>query len=526
MPEMLLQDLLRWTGAEMLNRSPDFADPRCRLDGICSDSRAIRRGCLFIALCGEHFNGHDFLTQAVAQGAGGLLISDRSAWQDLGGKASGTQSAEEQHNLAGLPVLLVADTLKALQAIASGYRDRLTAPVVAITGSVGKTTTRQMISACLQPVLQVHQTAGNLNNEIGLPQTLLQAGPDDQVIVLEMGMRGPGEIALLSRIARPDIAVITCIGWSHIGRLGSQSAIMSAKAEILAGMKPEGLLMLNGDDPLLLDLGCSHAGHRRLAYITTGSDPAAVSRLIAAGAEFVLCAGSIVNTGTDVSFTAIYHVPGRAPLQVPVHLPFPGLHHVRNALFGLSAAHALQVDPFRAAAGAAGCRNTGSRQHLIRIGPAVLMDDTYNAAPESMQAALETLAGMAGTGHRKLAAIGCMLELGDFAAEAHRQVGELAARLGYELLLVIGPQAEDLLVGARSVRPDLPSCVCADLDDMTNRLLSTLKAGDHLLIKGSRAFGMEQVSRSLKRQLEPVAPDEAPSPDEPEQSAAAKELMQ
>lgn len=489
MSNLRLHDLLIWSGAELLQVPADQTCLPASLAGLCSDSRSVKPGSLFVALIGEHFNGHDYLGQAIRQGAGGLLISNRQAFVDL------VQAG--QLNQLAIPVLLVADTLAAMQAIAAGYRGSLSAPVIAITGSVGKTTTRQMISSCLQPMLQVHQTAGNLNNEIGLPQTLLQAEPEDQAIVLEMGMRGPGEITLLSRIARPDIGIITGIGWSHIGRLGSQSAILSAKAEILSGMKPDNLLILNGDDPLLLGLGRTLAGQQRLAYISAGDDPLTDALLVAAGGEFVIRASAIEATGTSVSFQAASHVPGLAGTVIPVHLPFPGRHHVRNALFGLAVAHALGIAPELAAAGAAKCQNAGNRQHLVQVGLITLMDDTYNAAPESMQAALETLAGLAGPVHRKLAAIGCMLELGDYAPEAHRQVGELTARLGYELLLVIGPQAEDLLDGARSVRPDLPSCVCTDLDDMTRRLLATLKPGDHLLVKGSRAFAMEQVSRDL-----------------------------
>ena len=489
MPDMRLHDLLIWSGAELLHASAEHGRLPEKLAGLCSDSRSVKPGSLFVALIGEHFNGHDYLDQAIRQGAGGLLIANRQSYTDL------VQAG--QLNEPAIPVLLVADTLAAMQAIAAGYRDSLTAPVIAITGSVGKTTTRQMISSCLQPMLQVHQTAGNLNNEIGLPQTLLQAEPQDQAIVLEMGMRGPGEIALLSQIARPDIGVITGIGWSHIGRLGSQSAILSAKAEILVGMRPDNLLILNGDDPLLLGFGRTLAGRQRLAYISADDNPLTDALLAAAGGEFVIRASSIEATGSSVSFLAACHVPGLAGTVIPVHLPFPGRHHVRNALFGLAVAHALGLAPELAAAGAATCQNTGNRQHLVQAGSITLMDDTYNAAPESMQAALETLAGLAGPEHRKLAAIGCMLELGDYAPEAHRQVGELIARLGYELLLVIGPQAEDLLDGARSVRPDLPSCVCSDLDDMTRRLMATLQPGDHLLVKGSRAFAMEQVSRDL-----------------------------
>lgn len=489
MPELSLQDIRRWTGAECLAGSRQR--PEYRLAGVCTDSRVIRPGCLFIALRGERFDGHDYLAQAVVRGAGGLLIDNAAAVGRLDMPDA-------------LPILLVPDAPAGLQALAAGYRMTLTAPIIAVTGSVGKTSTRQMISACLDPMIQVHQTAANLNNEIGLPQTLLQAEPEDQAVVLEMGMRGPGEIALLSSIARPDIAVITGIGWSHIGRLGSRAAILAAKAEIVQGLQPDGLLILNGDDPLLLELGRSLAGRRHLAFITAGPPVAGELADLAGQAEWLIRADSVQATGTSVSFTARMEggTDEREPApSVPVVLPYPGLHHVRNALFGLAVARALRLDLEKAARGAAACRNTGNRQRLIHLGGIVLMDDSYNAAPESMQAALETLAGLAGPGQRKIAALGCMLELGSFAPEAHRQVGELVARLGYQLLLVIGPQAEDMLVGARSVRPDLPSCACADHQEMTGRLMAVLQPGDHLLVKGSRGLAMEEVTRILSGHL-------------------------
>lgn len=489
MPDFSLQDICRWTGADDLagSRQP----PEYRLAGICTDSRAIRPGCLFIAMRGERFDGHDYLAQAVARGAGGLLIDNPAAVSRL-------------ETPAALPVLLVPDTLAGLQALAAGYRMTLTAPVIAVTGSVGKTSTRQMISACLAPMIQVHQTAANLNNEIGLPQTLLQAESEDQAIVLEMGMRGPGEIALLSRIARPDIAVITGIGWSHIGRLGSRSAILAAKAEIVQGLQPDGLLILNGDDPLLLELSRSLAGRRRLAFIAAGPALSGDLADVTGQAEWLIRADTVQTAGAQVSFTARMEggagALGPVP-SVPVLLPYPGLHHVRNTLFGLAVARALRLDLDKAARGAAVCRHTGNRQRLINLGGIVLMDDSYNAAPESMQAALETLAGLAGPGRRKIAALGCMLELGSFAPEAHRQVGELVAKLGYQLLLVIGPQAEDMLVGARSIRSDLPSCACADHQEMIGRLMAVLQPGDHLLVKGSRGLAMEEVTRVLSGHL-------------------------
>ncbi|MEA4888510.1 MAG: UDP-N-acetylmuramoyl-tripeptide--D-alanyl-D-alanine ligase [Clostridiaceae bacterium] len=496
MTELLLRDICRWTQAR--NLTGDTAEPERLISAICTDSRAVKPGCLFLALHGEHFDGHSFLLQAAAQGAGALMIDDRSVYDHLAGR---DQTAETTL-IAYLPVLLVNNTLQALQDIAAGYRLMLTAPVVAITGSVGKTSTRLMVSACLQTAFQVHQTAGNLNNEIGLPQTLLQAEPDDRAVVVEMGMRGPGEIAMLSRIAQPDIAMITCIGWSHIGRLGSREAILAAKSEILQGLRPGGLLVLNADDPLLRQLGMNLAGRLRVAYITCDQTALPAGSEQARQAAFIIRADQVETNGSQVSFHVHLSQMDEDEQELPVRLPFPGLHHVRNTLFGLAAAHALQLDLASAARGAAEYRNTGSRQRVLSLAGITLMDDSYNAGPESMQAALETLAGMAGSEHRKIAALGCMLELGDFAPEAHRQVGEWVARLDYQLLLVFGPNGEDILVGARSVRPDLPSCDCCDHQEMADRLMAALQPGDYLLVKGSRGFAMEHVVEKVADSLE------------------------
>ncbi len=496
MTDLLLRDICRWTRA--CDLSGDSAGPERVISAICTDSRAIKPGCLFLALHGEHFDGHSFLFQAAAQGAGALMIDDRTVYDHLTGQDQTADAAL----ILNMPVLLVDNTLQALQDIAAGYRLMLTAPVIAVTGSVGKTSTRLMVSACLQTAFQVHQTAGNLNNEIGLPQTLLQVEPDDRAVVVEMGMRGPGEIAMLSRIARPDIAMITCVGWSHIGRLGSREAILAAKAEIVQGLRPDGLLILNADDPLLRRLGIDLAGRLRVAYITCGQEALPADSEQARQADFVIRADRIETNGSQISFQVRLSRGDETIQELTVQLPFPGLHHVRNTLFGLAAAHALQLNLASAARGAAEYRNTGSRQRILSLAGITLMDDSYNAGPESMQAALETLAGMAGPEHRKIAALGCMLELGDFAPEAHRQVGEWVARLDFQLLLVFGPNGEDILVGARSVCPDLPSCDCGDHQEMADRLLAALQPGDYLLVKGSRGFAMEHVVEKVADSLE------------------------
>ncbi|HBP37542.1 MAG TPA: hypothetical protein DD640_02155, partial [Clostridiales bacterium] len=341
MPRLRLADLLAWTGGRLL--SGYSGSQNRELAGISTDTRTIGAGSLFLALRGDKQDGHQYLAQALAAGAGGLLIDEPAAWEPARGLPDRLQEKPEllaAGDTAGIPVILTADTRKALQDIAAGYRLTLPGRVIAISGSVGKTSTRQMISACLQTALSVHQTAGNQNNDIGLPQTLLQAETSHQAIVLEMGMRGPGEIALLSRVARPDIAVLTCIGYSHIGRLGSQEAILAAKAEILEGLQPDGLLLLNADDPLLLGLGRRLSG-RRLAYVSMHPGSAALPE---AEAEFMIQAGPIRSTAGQTAFDASLRAADGQADNIPVVLPFPGEHHVLSALFGLAAARALGTD--------------------------------------------------------------------------------------------------------------------------------------------------------------------------------------
>lgn len=472
MAELTLNQVLEWTGGKQIRGADDGRVFR----EVGSDTRLLKAGQLFIALRGASFNGHDFLVSAVNGGAGGLLIDEPEAVAELPAETD-------------VPVIVVEDTLRALQALAAGYRDTLKARVIAVTGSVGKTSTRQMIAACLGGALRVHQTSGNLNNEIGLPQTLLQAPPDTEAIVVEMGMRAAGEIALLSRVARPDIALITNVGWSHIERLGSRQAILDAKAEILEGLKPDGLLLLNADDEMLRKLADRQDKPHRLAWVSAREGDHSFPP-----GSFTVRAGAISSGADGVRFRACLE-DSRSGVAVTedVRLPMPGRHQIINTLFGLAAAYALGVRLPDAAAAAAGFQPVGNRQRLIEWQDIRIIDDTYNAAPESMQAALQTCAELTAADGRKIAALGCMMELGDFAPQAHRQVGAAVAELDYDLLLVLGPFGEDMLIGARAVNPELPSCLCAAPQDMAARLAAALKPGDLLLLKGSRAFALEQV---------------------------------
>ncbi len=486
-----IKDIINWSQAELLTGRAG----QSRIRQVSSDSRTIRPGDLFIALHGERFDGHAFLSQAIQGQAAALLIEQKKSWTEL---ADLPQTVAALKN--GLQVLYVADTLKALQDIARGYRQTLPGQVIAITGSVGKTSTRRMVVSCLKTELLVHEAAGNFNNEIGLPQSILAASAADQALVLEMGMRAAGEISQLGQIARPDIAIITSIGWSHIGRLGSKDAILAAKWEVVSAIRPGGLLILNGDDEKLLEAAATVPSDCRLALVFTSQESARAAGQLPRRPEFVLTASQIKLAKARTDFT-ISRQYARAAEELTVSLPLAGRHHVRNSLFGLAVATALGLDLAKAAAAVAAYQPVGNRQRLIEIGGITVMDDSYNASPESMEAALETSVLLAGPGRYKAAALASMLELGPFAPQIHRQIGKYVAELGFDLLLTFGKEADDYLIGARSVRPEIISCSCSSHQEMAQRLVASLSPGDFLLVKGSRAYAMEEVTELLGRLL-------------------------
>lgn len=490
MARLTLNQVLAYTGGHLydsgssLAGQPSLSHPDIVFEDVSTDTRTVARGDLFLALRGTNFDGHSFLAQAIASGATGLVIDETAAQSSLG---PGLDLAAA--------IVVVPDTMKALQDLSSGYRQTLTAPVIAITGSVGKTSTRGMVAACLKPMLQVCQTKANNNNEIGLPKTLLAASPKDQAIVLEMGMRGRGEIELLSQIARPDIALITNIGVAHIERLGSQDEIFRAKAEIIAGLAPGAQVILNGDDSYLFKFAREIAPSYAVSLVFT-QQPESFAGLEGLTAFW---ADQLKLTGQQSTYV-LGTWPERPdhPVQslLPVTLPVPGRHMVSNSLFGLAVVDCLGLDLVTAAAGAAQFENTGNRQRLLTAGPILVMDDSYNASPESMLAALSTLQAIS-EGRRLVAALGGMLELGEYAAKAHFDVGQAAARHGFSCVLTLGPQADELLAGFESV-PTPGTCTrFTDQPDLIQHLLGALQPDDLLLVKGSRGFAMEQVTQAV-----------------------------
>ena len=392
--------------------------------GANFDSRLIRPGELFAALPGAR-DGHDFAASALERGAAAVLAS-----RPVDG-----------------PAIYVEDTSRALRDIARGYRESLPCRCVGITGSVGKTTTKEMIAAVLRTALRTQWTEKNYNNEIGLPVSVLRLKPDCEAAVLEMGMNHFGELSVLTRIAQPDLAVITNIGTMHIENLGSREGILRAKLEILEGLRPGGRVIFNGDDALLRPLAARYHA---------------------------------VCFGLSESFEAALNVPG--------------LHNVLDALAAAAAGLLLGLSPEQIAEGLRSYAPL--RQRVSHAAGMTIIDDCYNAGPESMRAALRVLAGTPTEG-RRIAVLGGMLELGDFAPELHAEVGREAAKTA-DLLLAYGPCSECYVQGAHEAGL-AGARAFATHDALVAALEETCRAGDTLLFKGSHGMHMEQVlARLLK----------------------------
>jgi UDP-N-acetylmuramoyl-tripeptide--D-alanyl-D-alanine ligase len=422
--------------------------------GISTDSRQLQPGEIFVALRGETFDGHRFVEAAFQQGAVAAIVEDPSIMADDRGL-----------------LLVVPNTLVAYQAIARWWREQFTIPVIAVTGSVGKTTTKELIAAVLATQGTVLKTQANYNNEIGVPKTLLELDSQHDYAVIEMGMRGPGEIALLTQISRPDIAVITNVGTAHIGRLGSEAAIAQAKCELLAETAISGIAILNHDDQRLLDTATQVWRGKTVTYGLDGGD----------------LRGDIVEGTTLV-------VEG---LAFP--LPLPGRHNALNYLAALAVAKVLQIDWLPLTQGLTVQLPKGRAHRYDLANDIVILDETYNAGLESMIAALHLLAETPGKRH--IAILGTMKELGSRSPEFHHQVGLVVNQLGLDALLILADPAESqaLASGANPV----PSYQFTDEMAVVQWLAAEIRPGDRLLFKASRAVGLERVVDELIRTIAP-----------------------
>jgi UDP-N-acetylmuramoyl-tripeptide--D-alanyl-D-alanine ligase len=409
---------------------------------------------LFVALRGENFEGHDFVETSAKGGATGALV-------DL--KWAGNVPNK-------FALLRATDTLQAYQTLAANYRRSLALKVLAITGSNGKTSTKDFAAAVLARRFRVTKTEGNFNNHVGVPRTILEATSEDEVAVWEIGMNHPGEIAALSKIAAPDAAIITNIGVAHIEFMGSREAIATEKGALAEAVAPQGTVILNADDPFSNGIAARTRAKVVLAGTTGGAVRAIEIRQSAEGAEFTIVEGA-----------------HRCRAQLPV----AGLHMVQNALLAVAAGRAFGLSIEECAAGLTAAPLTKARLQIKEINGVQFLDDSYNANPDSMKAALRTLVELDTEGKR-IAVLGEMRELGAESERGHREVGETAATLGVNQLITIGDTAKLIAEGARTAGLDKVSSARSTAE--AAKLLGEIaEPGDLVLIKGSRAARTEQV---------------------------------
>ncbi|MCP9904162.1 UDP-N-acetylmuramoyl-tripeptide--D-alanyl-D-alanine ligase [Cyanobium sp. BA5m-21] len=438
----------------------DQAELKLAPQAICTDSRQLSGGDLFLPLIGERFDGHGFLAAALEAGAAALIA--QAGHLAPASQASVLAAAAKAH----VPLWLVPDTLQAYQDLAGLWRLQLAAPVVAVTGSAGKTTTRELIRSALAPLGPIWASSGNENNDVGVPLTLLGAGPDQAALVVEMGMRGLGEIERLSRCASPDVAVITNIGTAHIGRLGSREAIATAKCEIVAGLRPDGLVVIPAGDPLL-DHALARVWSGRVVRVALqGEGHEAAADLVGS----LDCQGEILEL---------------AGVALPV--PLEGVHHARNLMLAMAVARELGLEPERWRPLQVDL--PGGRSRRLQQNGVLILDETYNASPEAVLAALELLAQQPG---RRFAVLGTMLELGEQSLALHRSVAERARQLDLDGLVIVDQGEEGAaMVAAATGLSRLRQVDCPEA--AAEPLQQWLRPGDVLLLKASRGVALERL---------------------------------
>ncbi len=431
---------------------------------VWSDTRTIEPGDLFLALRGERFDGHDYVGQAADKGAAGAMVSgDWTPPEDLP---------------ADFVLIAAADSLKAYQNLAKAYRQERPARIIGITGSNGKTSTKDMAAAAFGEFAQVQKTQGNLNNHIGVPRSLLTLEDAHQFGIFEAGMNSVGEIELLAGMLQPDVAMITNVGTAHIGMLGSREAIAREKGMLAEAVGPEGFVILSARDDFTPSIRERTGAQVLLGGIGCGD----------------LCAEDIRPTGTGTEFHL--HLSGSGKPALPVSLPVQGVHMVLNATLALAAVYALAPEHLEAAAHGLGtARLTGGRLQVRSAAGLRFLDDSYNANPDSMIAALSTLAAAQKTG-KTIAVLGAMGELGDFAHDGYRRVGEEAARLGIDALLIVGVDDDILAQSAGDAGVDLVE-EFSDHAAAAGRLREIAGPDDLILLKGSRAAAMEKILDNL-----------------------------
>lgn len=457
MEQLTLQDLIRATSGVLVGHCKDLT---LTFSSVETDSRAVSDDALFFALVGERFDAHSFLSDLEPSALSGFVIS-----RDL------------PHYASDKFYVKVNDCKKALGDLAKYYRDRFSIPVIAVTGSVGKTTAKDMISSVLSAKYKVHKTEGNFNNDIGLPLTLFKLTKEHEVCVLEMGMDGLGDIDYLGRIASPDIGVITNIGDAHVERLGSRENIFKAKCELISHLPENGLLLLNGDDSMLQDAGNTLSLQRILVGVQTSLDYHGTD---------------IVSDGEASTSCTLISLKDR----ISAHIPALGSHMIYPTLFAFAIAEHLGLSSQEVLSGISQFIPTKMRMNQVKLDHSVtLLDDTYNANPQSMKASLEVLSQF--SYKHKIAVLGDMFELGEFSESLHQEVGRFVAEMNIDCLITVGELAVHFAAGAKEKNhPQVHSFLRKE--EATTVLLSQIRANTTVLFKASRGMGLETLVEEVK----------------------------
>ncbi len=458
--ECSIADIAKATGGRMIGKNPE-----CSLRGVSIDSRTTPRGALFVAIRGAHFDGHMFTSPAVAAGAAAVVVVDPSAIPE------------------GANAIVVADTERALGDIAAWWRSRFSVPCIGITGSNGKSTSKEMIAALTTLMGPTLKTEGNFNNLIGLPLTLFRWESAHRSAVIEMGMNAPGEILRLATITKPSIGLITNVTAAHLEKLGSVEAVARVKEELFDAMGEGTIAIINLEDPWIRKMG----ERRKGAKITFGMAQHADIQFLHMDME------SLDEMKLKVRIQE---------KECSLTLPVPGAHNVMNALAAFAVGLALGLDPKEMVDRIERFQPMAMRMEQIQLAGGVrLVNDSYNANPGSMRAAFRTV-GAARRAGRFIAALGDMLELGEQSHALHREIGAAAAEMGVERLYTVGSFSSDIAEGAIAKGLHRSFVVaCADVEDLSRRIEKEVNAGDVVLVKASRGMKMERVVEYLKNHM-------------------------
>ncbi len=477
MENFLVKDIVAAACGQLL-----YGDENCPVSNFCTDSNKVGVGNIFVPIIGERVDGHRFIKGALDNGAVGSLTSSKEAVEEL-------ISTWQAEGVAGKPIILVDNTVAALQKCAKSYEERLSIPKIGVTGSVGKTTTKEMIACALSGGLKVFKTAGNSNSQIGVPITIMNIKAEDEIAVIEMGMSEKGEMERLAKLLNLDAVVLTNIGVSHIEQLGSQENILNEKWHIADALKNGGTVFLNADDALLSKKAKELNNDSRYKVITFGRSEGCTYRAVNVSineqginfdAEY--CGGYYDSCCNDGNKSV-----------VNIQLGVLGDHNVLNALVSLAIAKEFGVSEEAAVKSLSEYRGIAMRQQITKKSGVTYIDDSYNASPDSMKAGLSVLAQT--KAQQRIAVLADMLELGENAAEYHRQVGEYAGSSNVDELVLFGELAKNIGYGAEQYVKKIT--FFDTREEIVDYLRATLIEGDAVLFKGSRGMKLNEVVDAL-----------------------------